>query len=67
MDRQEFEKSVPLLRLRFHKVALSYLSDENEAEDIVQDTLLKLWMARDKISNAKGGIESLGVTIGRYR
>ena len=41
MDRQEFEKSVPLLRLRFHKIALSYLSDENEAEDIVQDTLLK--------------------------
>ena len=65
MDRQEFEKSVPLLRLRFHKVALSYLSDENEAEDIVQDTLLKLWMARDKISNAKGGIESLGATIAK--
>ncbi|MBR5608192.1 MAG: sigma-70 family RNA polymerase sigma factor, partial [Bacteroidaceae bacterium] len=53
MDRIEFERIVPELRLKMLKVALFYLADDNEAEDIVQDALLKLWMARDKINKLR--------------
>lgn len=63
MDRIEFERIVPGLRLKMLKVALFYLADDNEAEDIVQDALLKLWMARDKINKLRGNIEPLGITI----
>ena len=34
MDRIEFERIVPELRLKMLKVALFYLADDNEAEDI---------------------------------
>lgn len=63
MDRSEFERIVPGLRLKMLKVALFYLADVNEAEDIVQDALLKLWMARDKINKLRGNIEPLGITV----
>lgn len=65
MDRQDFEKVVPELRLKLQRTALFYLADEDEAEDIVQDTLLKLWMTRDNISTTRGNMESLGVTIAK--
>ena len=65
MDRQDFEQVVPELRLKLLKIALFYLADEEEAEDIVQDTLLKLWMTRSNINDGKAGMEALGTTIAK--
>ena len=65
MERHDFERVVPELRLKLQRVALFYLADDDEAEDIVQDTLLKLWIARDSISEAKGNIEALGMTMAK--
>ena len=65
MERHDFEQAVPELRLKLQRVALFYLADDDEAEDIVQETLLKLWMARDCISEAKGNIDALGMTMAR--
>ena len=56
MDRQDFEQVVPELRLKLLKIALFYLTDEEEAEDVVQDTLLKLWMTRSNINDGKAGV-----------
>ena len=65
MDRQDFEQVVPELRLKLLKIALFYLADEEEAEDVVQDTLLKLWMTRSNINDGKAGMEALGTTIAK--
>ena len=65
MDRQDFEQVVPELRLKLLKIALFYLTDEEEAEDVVQDTLLKLWMTRSSINDGKAGMEALGITIAK--
>ena len=65
MDRQNFEQVVPELRLKLLKIALFYLTDEEEAEDVVQDTLLKLWMTRSSINDGKAGMEALGTTIAK--
>ena len=65
MDRQDFERVVPELRLKLQRIALFYLADDDEAEDVVQDTLLKLWTARDAIREGQGGMEALGTTIAK--
>ena len=65
MDRQDFERVVPELRLKLQRIALYYLADDDEAEDVVQDTLLKLWTARDAIREGQGGMEALGTTIAK--
>ena len=65
MDRQDFERVVPELRLKLQRIALYYLADDDEAEDVVQDTLLKLWTARDAIREGQRGMEALGTTIAK--
>ncbi len=65
MDRQDFERVVPELRLKLQRIALFYLADDDEAEDVVQDTLLKLWTARDAIREGQGGMEALALPLPR--
>ena len=33
------------------RMAIRYLEDSDEAEDAVQDALLKLWFLRDRLDN----------------
>ena len=42
MDRQDFERVVPELRLKLQRIALFYLADDDEAEDVVQDIFLRI-------------------------
>lgn len=49
MTPNEFEHNTALLRLRLVRQAYSLLKDTDEAEDAVQESLLKLWQMRDRI------------------
>lgn len=53
MRSKEFAKRVEILRPRLFGFALSLLKDPEEAEDAVQDSLLKLWYIRDRLHKYK--------------
>ena len=46
MEQTEFEHIVADIRPRLLRQAVALLADDEEAEDAVQDTLLKLWQLR---------------------
>ncbi len=50
MNIREFETWVRRLRPSLQTVARRMLADEEDAEDAVQDTLLKLWLVRDRLT-----------------
>ena len=55
-QQQEFEKRFLPVRNKMYRFALRLLSDVQEAEDVVQDVLLKIWKQRERfeeISNAE--------------
>lgn len=43
MDAVQFQDKAALLRPRLLNIALRYLHQKEEAEDVVQDTLLRVW------------------------
>ena len=45
MEKTEFEIAVSMLRGKLVDIARFYLSDEDEAEDIVQEAMLKLGLS----------------------
>ncbi len=50
MNRREFEQTAPKLRERIVGMVSRIIGDEkaNQAEDVAQDTLLRLWTMREK-------------------
>lgn len=62
MTVREFEILAVRLRPRLLQTALRVLQDEAAAEDVVQDTLLKLWTIRGELE-AYTSVEALGCTI----
>lgn len=61
MHRSEFEKFVTAVRPRLISRATA-LIDSNEAQDVVQDCLLKLWDIRDTLDEYSSP-EALALTI----
>lgn len=53
-----------MLRGKLVDIARFYLSDEDEAEDIVQEAMLKLWLVRDRLDREKN-ISPMGMTVTR--
>ena len=53
MTRKEFQQQVASQYARMYRVAYTLTSDEDEACDIVQDTLMKLWDKRSKLDDVK--------------
>ena len=49
MNREAFEIEAHRLRPILVRHALAILHEENEAEDVVQEALLKLWFFRDRL------------------
>ena len=47
-----FEKDVLPLKDRFYRLALRITLNPAEAEDVVQETLLRIWQGRDKLEDA---------------
>lgn len=62
MERKEFEIASERIRPKLFAVALKLLKDEEDAKDIVQDALLKMWSIRHTLDQYSS-VEALGVTI----
>ena len=52
MEKQEFVNGAERLRDGLLKQAMHYLGNGSDAEDAVQETLLKLWTVRERIADA---------------
>ena len=50
MTQQEFEHIVPRLRPRLRDIGRQFFGNEEMAEDIAQETLMRLWMLRERIA-----------------
>ena len=50
MDEAQYKEEVVRLRAGMMSVARRYLADDSEAEDTVQDALLRLWQLHGRLS-----------------
>lgn len=68
MTRKEFETIAPPLRERIVAMVrkLSADADGDLADDVAQDTLLKLWTMRDRLESYRS-VEALAMVIARHR
>lgn len=64
MNNLEFEILAHKLRPVIKSKAIAILQNEDDAEDIAQDTLLKLWTLRDRLDSYKS-IDALAHVIAR--
>lgn len=62
MEQNVFEIEALRMRPALLKMATHYTEDMDEAEDVVQETLLKLWFLRDKLSLYRS-IDALAMVI----
>jgi RNA polymerase sigma-70 factor (ECF subfamily) len=51
MQIEQFKTDIISLRQKLFLLALKYLQNEEDAEDAVQETLLRLWKIRDQLDN----------------
>ena len=59
MTIEEFKQEIRPLRSKLINLAKRYLKDTDEAEDAVQDTLLKLWQMHDGLHSPIAPIASV--------
>ncbi len=61
MTEEKFKKEVFVLKDKLFRFAFRFLSDADEAQDVTQDVLLKLWNMRKELGQYKS-IEALAMT-----
>jgi RNA polymerase sigma-70 factor (ECF subfamily) len=64
MDLHEFKIKVFPLKNKLYRLASRLLSDPEEAQDIVQETFIKLWNRREKLDEYRS-VEALAVVTTR--
>jgi RNA polymerase sigma-70 factor (ECF subfamily) len=64
MNPEEFKIQVLPLKHKLFRLALRLLGKVEEAEDSVQDTMVKLWTKRDKLENYNS-VEAFAMTVTR--
>ena len=64
MEQKEFETLIRQIRTKLHTEALRLLSDSDEAEDVTQEAVLKLWTIREQL-DAYRSVEALAVVMVR--
>lgn len=64
MEQKEFETLIRQIRPKLYAEALRLLTDSDEAEDVTQETVLKLWTIRQQLE-AYRSVEALAVVMVR--
>ena len=64
MQQKEFETLIRQIRQHLYHEAMQLLADSDEAEDVTQDTVLKLWAMRQQL-DAYRSVEALAVVMVR--
>lgn len=59
-----FQKDVLPLKDKFYRLALRITLNQAEAEDVVQETLVRIWQGRDRLEDASA-IQAFGYTVCR--
>ena len=54
MNEQEFKHITHELQPTLLLIARKIIGDEEEAKDVVQDSLLRLWMLKEEVQNVRG-------------
>lgn len=65
MERQQFEIEAQRIRPALLRLAIRYMEDTDEAEDIIQDVLLKLWFLRANLDRYRS-VDALAVVITKH-
>lgn len=65
MEQERFKQLVGTLRSKLFAYAERLLGDTDEAEDVVQETLLKLWFMRDELDQYRS-VEALAMQITKH-
>ena len=64
MELQEFKSTVLPVKDRLYRLALHMLKSVHEAEDTLQDVMVKLWSKRMQLDTYRS-VEALAVTMTR--
>lgn len=64
MTVQDFNIYVLRLRPTFRQVGLAFFHNEEEAEDVAQEVLLRLWLLRDSLPE-DGSLQALAIRIAK--
>ncbi len=51
MHQEEFTRSVLVHKNKMYRFALSFMKNEHEAKDVVQDVMMKLWETRAELED----------------
>jgi len=62
MTKEQFKSTVMPSKGKLFRIAVSLLSNQQEAEDVLQDLYLKLWNMREKLPEYNS-VEALAVTM----
>lgn len=65
-DHEAFDHVYNMYAGRLYAFAIQYCKNETDAEDIVQETFIKLWMGRSSIRN-RDSLKALLFTIAHHR
>lgn len=65
MEQHKFEIEAKRMRPALLRLALHYTEDEDEAEDVIQEVLLKLWFIRERLETYRS-IDALGIVITKH-
>jgi RNA polymerase sigma-70 factor (family 1) len=66
MHKVQFSQSVMVHKNKMYRFALSFLSSAEEAQDVVQDVLLKLWEGRESLHRVQN-LEAWCMTLTRNK
>ena len=66
MHQDDFKRTVLVHKNKMYRFALSIIADTDEAKDVVQDVMLKLWETKDELGE-KSSLEAWCMTLTRNK